>query len=56
MIDYANVPGAIGRLVSRRMATLHELGTVYGAQDLYDMLEILAVDAYNENVLNAPGN
>jgi len=29
------------------MATLHELGTVYGLEDLYDLLEIILVDAYN---------
>ena len=26
---------------------MHELETVYGVEDLYDMLEILAVDADN---------
>jgi hypothetical protein len=30
------------------MATLHELQTVYGPPDLYDMIEVLAVDAFNE--------
>jgi len=38
------------------MATLHELQSVYGAEDLYNMLEILVVDNYNERVLNKPGN
>jgi 4-diphosphocytidyl-2C-methyl-D-erythritol kinase len=38
------------------MATLHELQTVYGAQDLYDMLEINAVDNYNRNVRIAAGD
>jgi len=46
------MPGAIGRVVSRRLATLHELQTVYGSQDLYDLMEIMAVDAYNNNVMN----
>jgi hypothetical protein len=32
------------------MATLAELDTVYGAQDLYDLLEIMAVDAYNQRI------
>lgn len=54
MINYANVPNAIGTVVSRRLATLHELDTVYGAEDLYDMLELLAVDSFNERVLNEP--
>jgi hypothetical protein len=29
------------------MATLHELDTVYGVQDVYDMLEVVTVDDYN---------
>lgn len=38
---------SIGILISQKMATLHELDTVYGVQDVYDMLEILIVDNYN---------
>lgn len=37
------------------MATLHELDTVYGTQDLYDMLEIIAVDAFNQRIINKSG-
>lgn len=33
---------------------MHELDTVYGAEDLYDMLEILHVDAANQRI--ARGN
>ena len=29
------------------MATMHELDTVYGVEDLYDMLEVLSVDSHN---------
>jgi hypothetical protein len=46
-----NVPRAIGAVVSRGKATLHELETVYGAEDLQDMLEVIVVDAYNQQVL-----
>jgi hypothetical protein len=38
----------IGVLVSRGIATLHELDTVYGIEDAYNMLEILSVDDYNQ--------
>jgi len=38
------------------MATMHELASVYGSQDLFDMLEIIAVDQFNENALNAQGS
>ena len=45
---YLNISPVIGTLLSKRMATLHELDTVYGTQDVYDMLEVIAVDDYNE--------
>lgn len=40
-------------LISRRMATLHELDTVYGVRDAYRLLEIATVDAHNEAAMNA---
>lgn len=46
-----NVPRVIGTLVSARAATLHELQTVYGVQDAYDMLEVISVDLYNERLM-----
>jgi hypothetical protein len=42
-------------VVSRGLATLHELDTVLSTEDLYDLIEIMAVDAYNQRViLNTP--
>lgn len=35
------------------MATLHELQTVYGVEDVYDMLEVAAVDTHNRRILNS---
>lgn len=35
-------------MVINRLATLHELQTVYSYEDLFDLLEILQVDAYNQ--------
>lgn len=49
-MSYANVPQSVGVVVSKRLATTTELQTVLGAQDLYDILEILAVDSFNENL------
>jgi hypothetical protein len=51
-LEYPNVPRVIGAVVSARMATFHELDTVYGLNDVYDMWEILRVDAYNQRLLN----
>lgn len=44
----------IGTVVSRRLATLHELDTVYGTQDMHDLMEIVAVDNHNQRILNKP--
>ena len=48
MIDYPTVPGMIGVIVTRRLATLHELQTVYSIDDAADLYEIAAVNNYNE--------
>lgn len=34
--------------MGQRLATLHELDTVYGAEDLHNLIEILIVDRMNE--------
>jgi hypothetical protein len=34
------------------MATLHELRTVYSLEDAYNMIEIINVDAANEQIMN----
>ena len=49
---YANVPAIIGTLCSKRIATLHELQTVYSVRDAYDLLEIVTVDDYNKSLHN----
>ena len=38
--------------MSRGLATLYELQTVYGAPDAYDFIEIIRVDNYNERKAN----
>lgn len=45
-----NVPPIIGTLISRGKATLYELQTVYGVHDAYQMLEVIAVDDYNQYI------
>jgi len=45
---YKNIPQSIGILASSGLATLIELQTVYGVKDLYDLLEIRAVNMHNE--------
>lgn len=38
-------------MISSGKATLHELDTVYGLEDCYDLMEIAAIDAHNRRVL-----
>lgn len=45
-----NVPRAIGAVLSSRMATIVELDTVLSMEDVYDMLEIIMVDAHNKQI------
>mgnify|MGYP001104607550 CR=1 FL=1 len=52
LIDYPNMPRTLGIVISAGKATLHELETVYGIEDVYDMLEIIMVDAHNQRILN----
>lgn len=48
LIDYVNVPTILGMIVSGGLASLHELQTFYGLEDVYDMAEILLVDSHNK--------
>jgi hypothetical protein len=50
-----NVRPVIAALVSARMATLHELQTVYSVVDAYDMFEVLLINSHNATkARNAP--
>lgn len=46
-----NIPPRIGMVVSSGLATLAELQTVYGIRDLYDLIEVINVDAHNQRVI-----
>lgn len=50
MVEYQNIPRTIGIVVSKGLATLAELDTVYGSEDLADLLEIAMIDAHNANI------
>ena len=53
LVRYVNLPQSIAVVVSSGHAKLHELQTIYGTRDLYDFLEIIAVDIENQRRLNA---
>jgi len=50
---YPNVAYSVGTVVSAGLATLHEVDTVLGLEDIYDLLEILAVDTENKRRAHA---
>lgn len=47
-----NVPLTISAVVTSplHLATLHEMQTVYGSEDLFNFLEILSVFQHNERL------
>lgn len=45
---YPNIPPLFGFLISRRMATLNELRTIYSLDDCMYMYEAVMVPKYNE--------
>lgn len=42
----------MSRVIMSRLATMIELQTIYGNEDFYNMIEILAIDDYNKSVLS----
>ncbi|MGF6633524.1 hypothetical protein OKW30_001420 [Paraburkholderia sp. Clong3] len=48
-MDYANVPHSIGFALSSGLCTLIELQTVYGLEDMWDMIEVHSVNIHNQN-------
>lgn len=41
-----------GMVISQSKATLYELQSVYGVGDLFNLCEVIAVDAYNRREIN----
>jgi hypothetical protein len=52
LVQYENIPSTIATVVSSKLATLIELDTVYGTEDLWRLLEINTVENYNQMVIN----
>ena len=47
-MEYPTIPAMVGVVISKRLATLYELQTIYSVDDLVDMYEIVAINNYNE--------
>ena len=52
LIEYQATTQAIATCISSRLATLHELDTVYSIEDMWILLEINAVDRHNAYITN----
>lgn len=48
---YPNVPRTIATAISAKVASLNDLQTVYGLEDMYDLLEIAIVDSHNQDLM-----
>jgi len=52
IVEYQSTTQTIATVVSSRLATLHELDTVYGVEDLWILLEVNAVDKHNAYIVS----
>lgn len=46
-----NLSPKIGALISKDPALLVQLTTTLGLEDLYDLIEVMAIDNYNDRVV-----
>lgn len=47
------MPGIIGDLLSAGIASMTELTSTLGAEDAYDLLEIVMINRHNDNKVRA---
>jgi hypothetical protein len=50
-LEYPNVSPRIGMLISRDKSLAAPLFTTLGLEDMYDLVEIVLIDAHNDRVL-----
>lgn len=49
-MKHANVSPLLAKVIHSKLATMYELQTVYGTQDLYDFLEMIHIHYVNESI------
>lgn len=49
--EFENVSRSIAIVMTEKFATMGELETIYGSQDLADMVEIISINAHNARLL-----
>jgi len=52
VVQCANVPQTIAAVISGKQATLIEMQTIYGIEDMWNLLEIITVKNHNEKVMS----
>ena len=45
-----NVPRTIGAVISSGLASMVDIQNELGMEDIYDLLEIITIDAYNKRI------
>ena len=50
-MSYPNLSPQIGSVIGNKLATLYEIQTIYGSEDLFDLYEVILVKLHNENVI-----
>jgi hypothetical protein len=51
LIDYPNVSPRIGLLISHDKSLIGPLSTVLSIEDMYNLIEVISVDAHNDRIL-----
>lgn len=51
LADYVNVPATVGAAVSHDKSLMGPLSSTIGLEGLYDILEVIAVDAHNARII-----
>lgn len=51
VVEYPNVTKRIGALLSHDKSLIGPLTTTLGLSDMYDLLEVIAVDNHNDHVV-----
>ena len=52
LATYQSILPLFGILISKKLATLYELQTLYSLNDAYILYDILEVDSYNARLVN----
>ena len=55
-LNYPNVPSTVGFIISSDKSMLAPLCTLLGTEDLWDIMEVIQVDAHNRRLRERQGD